>query len=197
MAHQHDDLEKVLAALNKATPPIGMEARIAQRLPEGPPTPSVSLAVTWWRGALTGAAAAALAIGVVLLAQHRLSAPQTAHQNPASPQIMPARNAPLTPVALQAGQPCSSPAITRIHKAAPVPLVTAAREESVQPSRPAPTPPLTAEERGLVRLAHIANPNELATLNPEIHARLVAQEEADFAKFFTPPPKPKPVEENE
>lgn len=199
MTHQNDDaVEKVLTALNKAAPPEGMEARIAHRLQQQPATPSTSLAAVWWRGALTGATAAALAISGVMMLQHRSLRPQVGPQtSPIPAATTPVPSIATTPVALHPAQPCSSPAILRLHKAATVPQIAIAREEAVQPSRPAAAPPLTAEERGLVRLAHIASPKELATLNPEVQAKLEAQEEADFTKFFTPPPRPKPVDENE
>jgi hypothetical protein len=210
MANEHDeDIEKVLAALNNAAPPEGMEARITQRLerhtaaraqsPWRDVLAGSSLAGAWWRGALSGAAVAALTVGIVLLAQHRSANLQGEPKQPPVVAVtaVPATKPVSTKVAVFHPAPCTGPSIVRVQKVAPPPSPAAAPVDSVQRSRPAPTQPLTAEERDLVRLAHIAGPKQLATLNPETEAKLQAQEEADFAKFFTPPPRPKPVDENE
>jgi hypothetical protein len=50
-------------------------------------------------------------------------------------------------------------------------------------SHPAPEAPLTEEEMLLVRIAHRADPQELAMLNPQVRARRDAESEAEFLKF--------------
>ena len=57
---------------------------------------------------------------------------------------------------------------------------------SFAPSKPAPPAPLTAQERALAELA--ANPAALAALSPSTD-KSDAQREADFQKFFAPPPE--------
>ncbi len=208
MANQHDDaVEKVLAALKTAAPPEGMDARIEERLRQheralntvpswrnriaaSPPTP------TWWRGALTGAAMATLAIAAVLFAQHTSRTPLQ-HDQAAVIRLEAAPIA-ATPVSGTPTRPCPSPTVVRMHTAAapifPVapPLTTETlRAESLAKSHPAPALPLTAQERELARLVHTAGPTELAMLNSENEARVEAEEAAAFNKFFTPPPQPK------
>jgi hypothetical protein len=215
MANEYDEaIEKVLAALKAAVPPEGMDERIAQRLKRDTAAMSQaswrdvlagsSLAGAWWRGALSGAAVAAVAVGLVLLAPHRSANARGERQTPpavatTTPQ---ATNPVATAVALPHPAPCTSPSMIPAHKVFAPPSLTATSpvaspDDMVQRSHPAPSQPPTTEERDLVRLAHIAGPHQLATLNPEIEAKLQAQEEADFTKFFTPPPRPKPVDENE
>jgi anti-sigma-K factor RskA len=91
MENQHNQpdaaIDKTLAALNSAAPPEGLDSRIAARI-AAQPAPAVSpwrdrltgytLASAWWRGALTGAVAAMLALTAVLLLQHHSQAPRRA-----------------------------------------------------------------------------------------------------------------------
>jgi hypothetical protein len=57
--------------------------------------------------------------------------------------------------------------------------------------------PLTAEERGLVRLVQVADPRELSTLNPEVQEQLEAKEAEEFKSFFPTPPPPKDVDDGD
>jgi hypothetical protein len=50
--------------------------------------------------------------------------------------------------------------------------------------------PLTAQERALIELARTADPKMLVALSPETQAKVEAQEEDNFNKFFAPPPAP-------
>jgi hypothetical protein len=211
MANQHDDaVEKVLAALKTAAPPEGMDARIEERLRQHAqaattvPTWRNRIAASlptaaWGRGALTGAAMATLAIAAVLFHQREKQLPAKPNQ----PIAATPSSAPITarPVSRATDPPCPSPRILRAHATAPVlevsPLTPETlRAESFARSRPAPAMPLTAQERQLARLVHTADPRQLATLNPETQARLEAEDAAEFEKFFTPPPPPKPIEQN-
>jgi hypothetical protein len=188
----HDNaIDKTLAALKSAAPPQGMDARILQRLQQQPAPAAPfcwrdlltrsALAAVWWRGALSGAAAAMLLVGALLLAQHTLRTKQ-----PAVSQLAPARS--LTPVALPvtASAPASAgcPTHAQIHRA------WVGSDASFAPSHPAPILPLTAEERALARLARTADPKLLAALSPETQARVEAQEADNYNKFFAPPPAP-------
>jgi hypothetical protein len=53
-------------------------------------------------------------------------------------------------------------------------------------SFPAPPMPLTEQERLLLRIAHKADPVELAMLDPMQRAARDAEENADVKKFFEP-----------
>src|SRR4051812_43628015 len=113
MATEHDDaVDKVLAALKNAAPPDGMEARITQRLDHHTAATAQSgwrdllagstLAIVWWRGALSGFAVAALGVGVVLLAQRRSANLQVERQRTpvVSATTAQATNPVSTPVAI-------------------------------------------------------------------------------------------------
>jgi hypothetical protein len=200
--NQHDDaVEKVLAALKTAAPPVGMDTRIAERLRQtqatttAPPWRNRIVAslptAAWWRGTLTGAAMATLAITAVLFLQRTTRIPP-------KPIAAAPSSAPIAalPVSSTAATPCPNPRVLRAHSIAPVfevppPTTEMLRSESLARSRPAPAMPLTAQERELSRLVHTAGPTELAMLNSENEARVEAEEAAAFNKFFTPPPQPK------
>jgi hypothetical protein len=53
-------------------------------------------------------------------------------------------------------------------------------------SFPAPSMPLTEQERLLLRIAHRGDPVELAMLDPAVRAARDAEEKADVTKFFEP-----------
>ena len=212
----HDDaIDKTLAALKSAAPPQGMDARILQRLQQQPAPAAPfcwrdlltrsALAAVWWRGALSGAAAAMLLVGALLLAQHTLRTKQ-----PAVSQHAPAHA--LTPVALPvtASAPASAgcPTHAQIHRAwvgsttgetiqAPVHRAQTLSSASFAPSHPAPELPLTAQERALVRLVQTADPRLLASLEPETQAKVDAQEADNYNKFFAPPPPPPTTDVND
>jgi hypothetical protein len=191
-------IDKTLAALRNAAPPEGMEARIAACI-AARPAPAVSpwrnrltgytLASAWWRGALTGVSVAMLAVAAVLLLQHKAPSPNGIAV--ATPTHAPAA----TPVSAAASAtPCAHPAI--LHQPRPAPAVTSrilraeVPDASLAPSHPAPVLPLTAQERALAELARTADPKMLFALSPETQAKVEAQEEDNFKKFFAPPPTP-------
>lgn len=203
MANQHDDaVDKVLAAMRTATPPEGMEARIAQRLQHRemvPATHAYIPSATWWRGALAGVATTTLAACVMLLILHRSQPAPTDARVAETPITVDA-----TPVSAPRAVPCTTPNTIRVHTVVPLPMAVpqqkleTLRAENLAPSHPAPESGLTTQERQLLRLAKTADLNQLATLNPETQAKLEAQEEAEFQKFFPPsPPSPQPTGNNE
>jgi hypothetical protein len=51
-------------------------------------------------------------------------------------------------------------------------------------SHPAPPPPLTEQEKMLLRVAQVGDPQEMAMLNPEIRAKKEAQSDQEFQRFF-------------
>jgi hypothetical protein len=206
-------IDKTLAALNSAAPPEGLDSRIAARI-AAQPAPAVSpwrdrltgytLASAWWRGALTGAVAAMLALTAVLLLQHHS---QTAPSQVALNEGTAARGAlsmPAAPVAQVkadtsklAASPCPPvPNTMQLRRTAPEPKATLLRVASTE-RHPILSGPLTAQERGLLLLARTADPQQLAMLNSEAQAKLKAEDAAEFEKFFAPPPQPKTQQENE
>jgi len=202
--NQHDDsVDKVFAALRDTQPPEGMETRIARRLAQHPvpkhrsalrdSIAAFSPTAAWWRGAITGAAFATLAICAALLLQHRPQPPaiQTSSANNAA---APFSNAPqLTPASQSRATPCAHSTMLRAESIAPAPTSEDAQTllaESNAPSHPAPELPLTPQERQLARLVHTADPNELASLSPETDARREAEDAAELARIFAPPTPP-------
>jgi hypothetical protein len=200
--HPEDSIDQLLAALKAAVPPAGLETRITHRLAQTPasahrapsrsryPLFSTSGASTFWRGAATGAAFALLTVAAVLLLRH-----QTASRTDTATTHTSAPTAVSVKVAGSPTAPCAQPAVFH-HRtpAAPQPradsLLAESQTASDAPSHPAPALPLTAQERELVRMARIGDPKQLATINPETQAQLLAQQAADFDKFFAPPPTP-------
>jgi hypothetical protein len=202
----HDDaIDKTLAALKRAAPPEGMEARILQRLQQ--PVPAApfrwsdlltgsALAVAWWRGALSGAVTAMLLVGTLLLAQHGLRArqplvSQIASTRAPAPAALPV-SASLQPAPASASHasPCASREMLHVTHSVPVYRSEPMHSASFAPSHPAPVLPLTAQERALVRLVQTADPKLLAALSPETQARVDAQEADNYNKFFAPAPAP-------
>ena len=212
MENQHNQpdaaIDKTLAALNSAAPPEGLESRIAARI-AAQPAPAVSpwrdrltgytLASAWWRGAAAGAAVAMLVTGVALFEGHQarvrsdagqatvreVSALRTLAPVAASAQNAPAGQAP--------GSPCANARVLHVRSATARASDTLRAEALAAvnaPSHPAPVLPLTAQERALIELARTADPKMLAALAPETQAKVEAQEEENFNKFFAPPPAP-------
>jgi hypothetical protein len=185
-------IDKTLAALNAATPPEGLEARVAAHLAAQPAVlPRHDFSAAWWRGAATGAAFALLAVTAVLLFLHKAPPPNPiAAATPAPhPTITPV-NAPASttlcahPATLRAIRPVSAPS--------PAILLAEAGTESAAPSHPAPVLPLTAQERALARLARTADPQQLIALSSEPKIKPEVDNPAASTKPLTPPPAPAP-----
>jgi hypothetical protein len=216
----HDEaIDKVFAVLRAAAPPEGMETRIAQRLHQHATTSNTAsrlpvhlpagstLAGAWWRGAISGAAAAMVAAVVFFYAAHllptnpaRQTAKLIANRGTSAPVVALART-PINSIAKEPNtHPCSRQTVLRVPPA-PAPTEQRLRAEThidtAAPSHPAPALPLTSEERSLVQLAHTADPSQLTSLNPDAQAKLQAEDAAEFAKFFNPPHQPPAVKNNE
>ena len=199
-----ETVDKILAALKNAAPPEGLEARIAQRLSQHETAAShrsnlltgSTLAGAWTRGALAGAAAALFAVFAILLAQRGLnqtSAPKSITAHSTAPSLTPTNTS--TPShALTDATPCGRPTVFQTRAILPPStrksLLAETLADSEAPSHPAPPLPLTPQERQLAKLARIADPNQLAALNPENEVKAQAEDAAEFAKFFAPPPPP-------
>ena len=207
MQDERDDridqtIDKALAALRQATPPDGIEARIEHRLLQHQRAAALrpgwrdtlrgsTIAGGWLRGAFSGACFATGIIAVLLSLHHPKStvtpaAPINAYSGfiQTFPKLAVEQHSrPCTPTILQANAPPALQSTEIARGALP--------ENHRQPLEL----PLTRQERDLVRLVHIAGPEQLASMSTEERVRTEAQEEASFDKFFTPPPPPKPIAE--
>jgi hypothetical protein len=61
-----------------------------------------------------------------------------------------------------------------------------ALSEMLAPSKPAPPLPLTSQEKLLAVVVHHGEPEELASLRPEVRARQMELSKAEFHDFFEP-----------
>ena len=214
---QRDErIDNVLAALRAAVPPDGMQARIEARIAERvQQAASVAefrwrdlltgstLAGAWGRGAVSGAAAAMLVAGLALFAGHlarvhpelgrSATREGTALRNPASAATPVAATSQNASASQALANPCTAPKVLRARSAA-VRYSDRLRAQALAavnaPSHPAPVLPLTAQEEALAELARTASPALLVSLTPDAQERSEAQDEAQFNKFFTPPPTP-------
>jgi len=196
MENQRDDLEKVLAALGRAQPPEGLEARVAARMEReifaGP-----SMAAVWWRGAIGGAAVTMLALGLVMVVGHRMRGSvglPDRKEIAGRDGIATYSGAGDSASAQSRRGPCASSGVLQVRRDSAAPSGEMVRIASVARSYSIADAPLTAQERELVRLARAGDPKELAILNPEIREKLEAQDTAQFQSFFAEPvDKPAPA----
>lgn len=188
-------IEKALTALGQVTPPEGMEDRVNQRLryaaaqANAGPLPIRDAAKTWWLGVLTGAAVATLVCAVCWFGLRGRTEHLMANNVPAAdhgPRVVGVAN---RPVEAQTSSPCVQPAVRRGAHRAKAPALMRTATEIPKPAPPA-RDELTPQERELVRLAQVADPQDLSAMTSEARARADAQQAAAFQKFFTPPPPP-------
>jgi hypothetical protein len=207
MKNSEDSIEKVMAGLRDSEPPSGMELRIFTAVQK---RASERYKASWWqrtstgmswrlRGSLLQSGAVLAAIVIVLSARFYRSG----EKSPLSSITTSPRN-------LTAAHPAESsfptasatpeaeikrPALitTTPHQSIHVQRVQSIRAEDslalremMAPSHPAPPMPLTKEEKLLLRVVHKGDPAELAMLDPEVRARLIADSRAEFQKFFEP-----------
>jgi hypothetical protein len=203
-------IEKVLAGLRDADAPVGMECRILNALDalEDHSSPRrrsdfLRLRPIWlvaparpvasWFLASAVALAGLFAIALTIPAVRRLGHSST--QSPTQITTNSVSVAPLllaTPETAANNAPLPLPGVRSTRKTnAPRPQVahdnaSAARGEMRSDSFPAPPMPLTEQERLLLRIAHKADPVELAMLDPMQRAARDAEEKADVKKFFEP-----------
>jgi hypothetical protein len=201
-----DSVEKVLKALGSAQTPEGLEARIAQGLERRELAArevefhwrdvlaGSAVAGVWWRGALSGAAVAMLAVGVVMLASHFVRGAGVHGEmtvRSVAPQVAPARAAVVGVAAREErGGPCGSSELLQAANGVPSQRLGGVRVESPERPQSLPESTLTVEERGLLRLVKTGDLKELASLNPEVRERLEAEDAAQFQRFFAEPAKP-------
>jgi hypothetical protein len=193
---REDAVERVLAALGRARVPDGLEARIAQRLERREIVAGPSMMGAWWRGAVTGTAFAMVCVGLVMLVQHGLRV--RTQRGPIAVRIgAGAIGTKTTAIPVEARErPCGSESFRAVREGRDADARSKMQVANAELKKPFVAAPLTAEERELVRLARTADPRELATLNPEVRAKLDAEEAASFQSFFAAPKvKPAAAEE--
>ncbi len=207
---------KVLSGLRDAEVPAGMERRILETVQN-----HASAHSRWdwltaaqyrivgrpmaYAAALTGIVALVLAIPVIH--QRRYAPVQSAKAIPSAP-LPPAPSATVA----ENSKPQRPATISRtLRKLKPKSLELVDAQESLAmremnaPSRPAPSLPLTEQEKLLVRFVRTSTPEQLAANDPAKWAAHDAQEQAEFDRFFglftkeraakKHPAKEKPVEE--
>jgi hypothetical protein len=91
--------------------------------------------------------------------------PQTAHSTFTNPSAR-----------IKTRTPAPQARVSHVHE-------SAAFTETRAASHPAPSAPLTQEEKLLLRIAHRGDPEELAMLNPQVQAQRDAESEAECLKF--------------
>jgi len=200
MNNPEHDIDKLLTALRDAQAPPEIERRILQTLRDHSETQVTSswrslhwIAPRSWimATAVAGTAAACLAV----FAFHRLAqrplGRSLAHVTSVDPSTTSLKLAANASHSLSAPPP-----ITRANPRHSLALSSAdspASAEMHAPSHPAPPMPLTEQERLLLRIARSGTHQELATLSPEMRARLDADDAAAFRNFFEPARRqPKP-----
>ncbi len=186
-------VEATLAALGRAEAPAGLEARVLRGVQRKvAETPAAAVREVWWRGALTGGAFALLFVGAGLFVQHEVRMRTDLVR---VVQVQGHRTVAAENVGVAIGRPCAGSGavagvvFARVHREAPGRGRSGVlRVETAGRIAPAPELVLTAEERELVRLAHEADPKQVATLIPEVRAKAEAEDVAQFESFFYQPP---------
>lgn len=201
MNDSEETIQRVLAGLRDAEAPPGMERRIVDALenrasgltasswrdwrPSWPAIWARFVVTQSWAGRIAVTAVLVICVEVAVKNFGHITKEPKLHSNVAG----------LLPQAVRAGdrqtvQPPSTDSSGRVRNATPVRRVrqssvhdSAALTEMRAVSHPAPEAPLTEEEMLLVRIAHRADPQELAMLNPQVRARRDAESEAEFLKF--------------
>jgi hypothetical protein len=172
-------LERLLAGLG--APPV--EDGFVQRVTRGVEarTAAAEPRTRGWGGAIWGFASVAAAVLLCVAAVHALRGRDAAPRVRTMPVILPnSKPKGIDAVAVQEAR------IERVN--APRRREVAARRHSPPApalvSFPAPEAPLTEQEKLLLGIARSGNPEELATLSPEIRARQEAKQKAAFHRVF-------------
>jgi len=199
-------IDKVFASLRSAELPAGMEDRILRRLEMGslearavrPRFGWLKAAYAWmWKPApmmyIAGSLALAsllVVIGFSLWLQRSQAAPQQVAAAPIASNSPHRSIIPAPPSAYRAP-------VRGVHevKASSAPQShplsdenALALSEMLAPSKPAPPLPLTHQEEMLAAVVHRAEPEELASLRPDVRAMQMEISKAEFHDFFEPPP---------
>lgn len=205
MSDRHEErIDTVVQAMRQAEPPAGMERRLLARLQSAQVTQPQTRPV-WWalplpRYALAGAVIAAT---TGLLLQHQAVQGRTHGASPSAygSRAGAEKNRPhiVSPGDLAAHPSSVAPAPHPVARLIPVrsgvqtklsigkPLVPSGDDDR---SFPAPTLPLTEQERLLVRLVRHEPPRQLAELSASAQDSLFQQEKEHVAEYFAKPVAP-------
>jgi len=213
MKHPDEAIDKVLAALRDTEPPLGIERRILQAVEDHAPQPRRRLGRFVWPLSSAGplhasswaygvTVAAVFTLALLIPAKRPHPSPLTSsgnirvqgHAPFASPPATVSSSLPPAPAVVSRAPRRNVAArnLTSLGAASPAQRPaenadTLALEELHATSQPAPPLPLTREEKLLLRIAHKGDPEELAILDPRLHAQQDMEARAEFHKFFDPP----------
>ena len=197
-------IEQVLTGLRDTQAPPGMERRMLEAIQHcrsSAPRRRLNLA---WHFAYAGLAcllllfAAAAIFSLYVLRPH--PSDSTNASNPPAPRPLAQPRPTSQRTVSEAAQ--HTPAPGSLARSGPKPSTanadapkTALRGPSLTlldppPGFPAPEAPLTEEERLLLRIAHMGDPEEIAMLDPDKRAKAEAEETSEFQSFFAQPPEP-------
>jgi hypothetical protein len=170
-------IERLLAGLRDAEPPVGIERRILQAL-DGMEAREVAAPVSLWRPAMALLLACAVILTAAVIVHQRRHAPADLSRSTSAP-VRPDTRPELVLQKAHTGPRRTTSRVSLRH-AHDVP---AARETRAS-SFPAPPLPLTEQEKLLLRLAHRGDPENMAILNPDVRAAQTAKATEQFQQFF-------------
>jgi hypothetical protein len=191
MKNSDEAVERVLAGLRDADAPVGMERRILEKMRTSGRRERLVIAShlvgIWTRAtAVAGVIVVASVMCWTAFREHR-----PGHDNMGSKRQIIPTNLPDPETQTAAARAQQSLPKRPVVRRKSVRRVGVAREgESAAlhvmhaASYPAPEAPLTKEERLLIRMAHRADPAEMAALNPFLWAVRDAKEKAEVRRFF-------------
>jgi hypothetical protein len=189
---REDAVERALTALGRARVPEGLDARVLARLERrgGLARADAGMSAAWWRGALSGAVFAMVCVGLVMLAQHglrvRMEPGKAVVRGGAAHGVLAAAS--VGGEVVGRGGPCLGAGLVQVGGVVHGQGAEKMKVASVEWTTAVADAPLTAQERELVRLARHGDVQELATaLNPEVRARLDAEDAASYQSFFAAP----------
>jgi hypothetical protein len=170
-------IERLLAGLRDAEPPVGIERRILQAL-DGMEAREVAASASLWLPAMALLlACAVILVAAVMVRQHQHTLADLSPSTNADvrkvtrPEFVPQKTLP-------GPQRTTSRALVRHPRDVP------AAAEVQAASFPAPPLPLTEQEKLLLRLAHRGDPENIAILNPDVQAAQTAKATEQFQQFF-------------
>ena len=184
---EDESIDRALASLSNAPIDNGFTQRVTQGVEQRLRHAQVKRPVWVW--GVSFATAAVVAVVAAALAVHRRhEAPVRPSQAVVATRRQPASGTPTEPAERaaieQKGNPVRPHSLPRTAVAR---MSAGASDPAEEASFPAPPEPLTEQERLLRQIAHTGDRVELATLNPEISDRLMAQDRRQVDAFFYQP----------
>jgi hypothetical protein len=188
MKNPDEAIDRVMQGLREAKAPEGMEQRILRAMQQRTAEPRMRAVHPWlWSfGVASIAAVALIAVWV-----HR--APRQQIDQIAVKRTILTHSV-TNNVAVQTPQSVGLTSRSKVKRAEKSNSASASSEdglamsEMMAPSQPAPSAPLTEQERLLLRIVHKGDPQELAMLGPVKRAAWAAKEKIEYENFFREPP---------